>query len=327
MRPQPRRVHTRSAEIRRRVRKGGRVGSTIRAAGVVLLRDGDQGIEVCIVRRPVRRDWSLPKGKLDAGESSISAAYRETLEETGVRSRLGLPLPEQHYISQGRKKQVDYWAASPRAGGLTLKPTMEIAESRWVSLRQAEKLLTYSRDAKLVRQAAKAPLTRPLIVLRHAEAVKRTDWSGEDALRPLDDDGRKQAVEIADMLHAFDVRSVYSSDSLRCVQTLQPYSDLEDIPIHTESLFSEEGFAEDPKVAIKVGLDLMTDPAATVICTHRPVLPKLLKRLAKESGLDATDAAFTEPLTPGGFLIIHREAVRESSGLRVTGRAVAIERH
>lgn len=327
MRPQPRRVHTRTAEVRRRVRKGGRLGATIRAAGVVLLREGDQGIEVCLVRRPVRRDWSLPKGKLDAGESSISAAYRETLEETGIRTRLGLPLPEQHYVSQGRKKQVDYWVASARAGGLSLKPTMEIAESRWVSLRQAEKLLTYARDAKLVRQAAKAPLTRPLIVLRHAEAVKRAEWEGDDRLRPLDRVGSKQARAIADMLHAFDVRSIYSSDSVRCLETVQPYSELEDIPVHAEPLFSEETFAEEPKLALKVGLDLLTEPAATVVCTHRPVLPKLLKRLAKASGLDSSDPAFTEPLEPGGFLIIHREALRGDSGLRVTGRAVAIERH
>ena len=49
----------------------------VRAAGAVLIRDGS----VALVHRPRYDDWSLPKGKLEAGEDDLAAAHREVLEE------------------------------------------------------------------------------------------------------------------------------------------------------------------------------------------------------------------------------------------------------
>ncbi len=53
----------------------------VEAAGGVVV-DGDG--RVCLVHRPRYDDWSLPKGKLDAGESFEEAALREVEEETGL---------------------------------------------------------------------------------------------------------------------------------------------------------------------------------------------------------------------------------------------------
>ncbi|MFM9127621.1 MAG: NUDIX domain-containing protein, partial [Solirubrobacterales bacterium] len=50
----------------------------IEAAGGVILREG----LVCVVHRGRYDDWSLPKGKLDVGESFEEAALREVREET-----------------------------------------------------------------------------------------------------------------------------------------------------------------------------------------------------------------------------------------------------
>src|SRR3954464_3521077 len=55
------------------------------AGGVVRREDGT----IAIVHRPRYDDWSLPKGKLDPGESWEEAAVREVEEETGVRAREG----------------------------------------------------------------------------------------------------------------------------------------------------------------------------------------------------------------------------------------------
>ena len=65
-----------------RGRGGGRVWS---------LASATVGLEVAVVHRPRYRDWSLPKGKLDAGETWEQAALREVEEETGtaVRARRG----------------------------------------------------------------------------------------------------------------------------------------------------------------------------------------------------------------------------------------------
>ena len=56
--------------------------AVIRAAGGVLRRDG----KIAIVHRPRRGDWSLPKGKLEAGRGRCRRGLREVLEETGHRA-------------------------------------------------------------------------------------------------------------------------------------------------------------------------------------------------------------------------------------------------
>ena len=76
------------------------------AGGVVLDDDG----RVALVHRPRYDDWSLPKGKLDAGESFEEAALREVEEETGMRCRLLDELdPVEYRDNKGRQKLVRYW--------------------------------------------------------------------------------------------------------------------------------------------------------------------------------------------------------------------------
>ena len=61
----------------------------VKAAGGVVWRRGDAGLELAVVHRPRYDDWSLPKGKLDPGETWEEAALREVEEEIGLRCRLG----------------------------------------------------------------------------------------------------------------------------------------------------------------------------------------------------------------------------------------------
>src|SRR5213078_3990446 len=77
----------------------------IRAAGGVVVRDG----RIAVVHRPRYDDWSLPKGKLDPGETWEQAALREIEEETGLRCRLEEELEPVHYLSKGRPKTVRWW--------------------------------------------------------------------------------------------------------------------------------------------------------------------------------------------------------------------------
>ena len=68
-----------------------------KAAGGVVVRDG----EVVVVHRPRYEDWTLPKGKLDPGETLEEAALREVEEETGLRCRLVRELPPVAYRDRG----------------------------------------------------------------------------------------------------------------------------------------------------------------------------------------------------------------------------------
>ncbi len=136
-------------------RKGGQ-GSTVLAAGAVLWLPGEprkdgSGLRkprIALIHRPKYDDWSLPKGKLLAGETPWQAALREVEEETGLVCRLVAPLPAQHYLAQGRPKEVRYWAAVPVRG--EFRPNREVDRMKWLKPAKARAKLTHDRDRVLI---------------------------------------------------------------------------------------------------------------------------------------------------------------------------------
>lgn len=118
----------------------------MRAAGGVVEREG----RIALVHRPRYDDWSLPKGKLDRGESFEQAALREVAEETGLVCELGAELPKVRYLDQrGRPKTVRYWRMTVVGGEFA--PNDEVDELRWLKPRAAARLLSYEHDRKLVQ--------------------------------------------------------------------------------------------------------------------------------------------------------------------------------
>jgi 8-oxo-dGTP pyrophosphatase MutT (NUDIX family) len=118
----------------------------VRAAGGIVVRDG----RVLVVHRPKYGDWTLPKGKLEAGESWETGALREVAEETGLHCELAEEVGRTHYDdASGRPKEVRYFrmtcADEPRAQN-------EVDEVRWVPLAQAGELLSHARDRELLRR-------------------------------------------------------------------------------------------------------------------------------------------------------------------------------
>jgi 8-oxo-dGTP pyrophosphatase MutT (NUDIX family) len=124
------------------------VSDLIEAAGGVVIRDG----QVALVHRPRYDDWTLPKGKLDRGESFEEAAVREVEEETGLRARLVRELPSTTYRVGGRQKVVRYWLMEVEGDG-PFVPNDETDELRWVSPDEARRLLSYEHDRELVAGA------------------------------------------------------------------------------------------------------------------------------------------------------------------------------
>lgn len=292
----------------------------IRAAGVVLLREGAAEPEVALIHRSLRSDWSLPKGKVDPGEHTVAAAVRECDEETGLVPVLGAPLPRQRYLALGQPKIVDYWAARvARDEGFS--PDEEVDEVQWVPVEQAVVQLTYPHDADLVRLAVELPATTPLVLLRHAKAMKRSDFKGaDDAERPLSGFGRTQAKALVPLLQAYGVEAVYTSDSARCRETVRRFAKSVDADIVEEPALSEAEHSERPKRAAKRLRTLLADPTPMVVCSHRPVLPALVEVIA---GLRITGPADLDPaLPPGGFLVVHRAFTGDAEPT-----IVAVERH
>ena len=121
----------------------------VEAAGGVVMRDG----EVALVHRSRYDDWTLPKGKLDPGESFEEAAVREVEEETGLRGRLVRELPAAEYQVSGRPKLVRYWLMDVEHEG-PFVPNDETDQLRWLPPDEALRLLTYDRDLDVLRAAS-----------------------------------------------------------------------------------------------------------------------------------------------------------------------------
>ena len=121
------------------------MSADVEAAGGVVERDG----LIAVVHRPHHDDWSLPKGKLDPGESFEQAALREIAEETGLICELADELEPARYDDQrGRSKIVRYWRMVVVGGAFV--PNDEVDELRWLSPDDAAALLSYGHDRVLV---------------------------------------------------------------------------------------------------------------------------------------------------------------------------------
>lgn len=104
-----------------------------------------------MVHRPRQADWSLPKGKLDPGESWQQTALREVTEETGWTATLGRFAGAKLCMARPRPKLVLYWhmRAVGEEGGIT----REVDEVAWLSRRDAVERLSSEADRRLLTLA------------------------------------------------------------------------------------------------------------------------------------------------------------------------------
>ncbi|MCZ7535990.1 MAG: NUDIX hydrolase [Acidimicrobiia bacterium] len=120
------------------------------AAGGVVIRGSGDAAEVLVVHRPRYDDWSLPKGKVDEGETDMDAAVREVEEETAVTAEPLEELATVRYMDhRGRPKRVRYWRMRVVAEA-DLVPSDEVDVARWLPLDEAASLLTYEHDRALL---------------------------------------------------------------------------------------------------------------------------------------------------------------------------------
>ena len=254
---------------------------TTLAAGAVIWRGSPQDPEIALIHRPHYDDWSLPKGKVDPGESLPTTAAREILEETGFSVRLGKLIGKVTYPVQGRTKVVYYWVAKYLGG--TYSANSETDELRWLPIDEAQDLLSYDVDTAVVAKAAKrlriAPATRVLYV-RHARAHERGSWQGDDNLRPLDKKGRRQAEMLVPMLSAYQPTAIHSALPQRCQQTAAPLADELGKDISINKNFGDEAWENDPEAAKKAFRRVVNDGGVPVIVSQGETIPGIIEDLA-----------------------------------------------
>lgn len=268
--------------------KSSRSGSRIvYAAGAVLWRPTDSsnpGLEVAVIHRPRYDDWSLPKGKVDPGETAPVAAAREVCEETGHQAILGRRLDMVSYPIETGVKKVYYWAARSTGGDFT--PGTEVDEVVWLPMADALKKLSYAHDRKMLRHFTKHPAdTHTVLVVRHGTAGRKSRFKGDDTQRPLDKRGRAQAEALVPQLLAFGATEVHAADRLRCHQTVEPLAEELGVTVHNEPALTEESYAKSPKRARQRMLEIAERQGTPVICSQGKVIPDLIEWWCERDGV------------------------------------------
>ncbi|MGO9507874.1 MAG: NUDIX hydrolase [Mycobacterium sp.] len=258
------------------------------AAGAVLWRPDSNSakgaVEIAMIHRPRYDDWSLPKGKVDPGETAPVGAVREVLEETGNGCVLGRRLTTVSYpIDQGVKK-VHYWAA--RSTGGEFVPGNEVDELVWLPIADAMKKLNYAQERKVLRRFLKQPAhTHTVLVVRHGTAGSKARFSGDDTKRPLDKKGRAQAEALVGQLLAFGATDVYAADRVRCHQTVEPLAAELGVSIHDEPSLTEHAYTKNPKRGRRRVLRIAKQEGTPVICTQGEVIPDLIAWWCDRDGI------------------------------------------
>ncbi len=124
--------------------------SVIQAAGGIIWKEDGTEKKLAVVHRHKHNDWSLPKGKVNPGESWKKAAQREVLEETGYLGKLQNYAGSISYLLNGKPKIVLFWHMDV----ITEDPEKmngEVDEVRWLTIEEATKLLDYPDEAVLIR--------------------------------------------------------------------------------------------------------------------------------------------------------------------------------
>jgi phosphohistidine phosphatase SixA len=135
-----------------------------------------------------------------------------------------------------------------------------------------------------------------LVLLRHASAGSKKRWTGDDRIRPLDKRGRRQALQLADLLASVRPERVLSSGFTRCRETVEPLAERLGLAIEERAELEPAASPEDlRRLLVEVAVQ------RAVVCTHREPIEGWLDRSPKKGGALLVSARDGE-LRPVGSL-------------------------
>ncbi len=117
----------------------------VRHAGSAVMMAVDESGRILLVRQyrlpALARMWELPAGRLDPGETPLSAAKRELVEETGYRARQWRKLVT-FYASPGYvSEKMTIFVATELSEGKAQPMEDERIETRWFKPEELERMI------------------------------------------------------------------------------------------------------------------------------------------------------------------------------------------
>ena len=272
----------------------------IRAAGAIIWRENAPfELELLVIHRPKYDDWSFPKGIVEDGEAAVAAAYREVKEETGIDAIFGQYLGSTSYKVEDNKKKVKYWMAQAKSDQGAFVPNSEVDKIEWVDSKTARHFLTHDEDRDMLDDfLAKERYVSTLVLLRHAKAIKRSEWTDYDLDRPLSADGIEQSHKLIEQLVPFGIAGIFSSDATRCFSTIEPFSLAADLRVTVTQDLNEEEFEKSAKTSVEYVRQLMKFEGNQLVAGHNPIIPHVLSKVA---GVDYS----ADDLSPADAWIVH----------------------
>ena len=124
------------------------------SCGAIVYRIINGQVRFLLIKNKRSANWGFPKGHIERGENEHETAYREVLEEAGIRIRF---MPDFRYKSeysiQGRieKKVIIFLATTDDVN--TIIQREEIEEYLWLGFEKAMNSLKFPNDKFLLRKA------------------------------------------------------------------------------------------------------------------------------------------------------------------------------
>ena len=127
-----------------------------KSCGAIVYRNDRDPIELLLIKHRFGGHWSFPKGHVESGETEVQTALREVKEETGLSIQLEEGFREcvEYFPKPYIKKQVVYFLGRS-LGDEARRQEEEISELRWVPLADAQRMVTFSNDKNLLKEARK----------------------------------------------------------------------------------------------------------------------------------------------------------------------------
>lgn len=135
----------------------------------------------------------------------------------------------------------------------------------------------------------------PILLIRHATAGEPDAWVGDDAARPLDEQGKAQAQALVGPLVPYLLDRVLTSPYRRCVQTVEPLAVARALPLEYRHELGDDAEAAEA-LALMRGLG----GSVAAVCSHGDLIGELLGEELEKGGVAVVET------TAGGLTVLDR---------------------